>query len=163
MNKRIRALVMEVDGTLTDGGIYIGNNGEILKKFHVRDGYAIHDLLPGMGIIPIIITGRTSEIVKYRCEELGITHVIQGSRDKVSDLKDILAGEQISLEETAFIGDDLNDLQCMQIVGMKGCPNDAASEIKEIADYVSGKMGGEGAVRDFVEWIREQYVGSSLD
>ena len=121
----------------------------------MRDGYAIHDILPSMGIIPIIITGRESEIVRQRCKELGITHVIQGSKDKASDLKDILSKENISLQETAFIGDDMNDLQCMKIAGITGCPGDAAEEVIKIADYVSTRMGGEGAVRDFIEWIAE--------
>lgn len=155
MNKTIKALAMDVDGTLTDGGLYYGGNGEMMKKFHVRDGYAIHDILPSMGIIPIIITGRESEIVRQRCKELGITHVIQGSKDKASDLKDILSKENISLQETAFIGDDMNDLQCMKIAGITGCPGDAAEEVIKIADYVSTRMGGEGAVRDFIEWIAE--------
>lgn len=153
MSRRIKALVMDVDATLTDGSLYIGEHGECIKKFHVRDGYAIHDMLPEMGIIPIIITGRKSQIVLCRCRELGIVHVIQGSTDKVSDLNRILEEENIALEETAYIGDDVNDLQCMQMVGVCGCPGDAVREIKQISDYVSDKMGGNGAVRDFVEWI----------
>ena len=146
---------MDVDGTLTDGGLYIGNNGEIAKRFHVKDGYAIKHLLPEMGIIPVIITGRTSDIVLYRCDELGIKYVIQGSKDKVSDMKKILFQENIALEEVAYIGDDMNDLKCMNIVGMRACPHDAAQEIKQIADYVTEQAGGNGAVREFVEWIRK--------
>lgn len=148
---RIKALVMDVDGTLTDGGLYIGPNGEIAKRFHVKDGYAIHDLLPEKGIIPIIITGRQSEIVLQRCKELGIMHIVQGSKDKVADLKKILMQEKITLEETAYIGDDLNDLSCMKIVGLRGCPCDAADEVKQIADYITIRSGGNGAVREFVE------------
>ena len=153
MIEKIKALVMDVDGTLTDGGLYIGEDGELMKRFHVKDGYAIHDILPQMGIIPIIITGRTSKIVLRRCKELGIIRVVQGSRDKVQDLKRILEIEKISLEETAYIGDDLNDLNCMQIVGLKGCPQDAVMEIKKIADYITSSNGGNGAVREFIEWI----------
>ena len=109
----------------------------------MRDGYAIHDLLPALGIIPIVITGRTSEIVLRRCEELGVTHIVQGSRDKVADLMDILAREKISLEETAFIGDDLNDLPCMQLVGLKGCPGDAGSyKCCGLCDKSNGGTGG---------------------
>lgn len=152
----IRALVMDVDGTLTDGKLHIGSNGEVYKSFNVKDGYAIHDMLPVMGIIPIIITGRKSKIVECRCKELGILHVVQGSKDKLSDLKTILLREGIALEETAYIGDDLNDLICMNAVGLKGCPKDAAQEIQEIADFVSQKDGGNGAVREFVEWIKGQ-------
>lgn len=155
MNKKIKALIMDIDGTLTDGGLYIGNTGELVKRFHVKDGYAIHDLLPGMGIIPVIITGRESEIVLQRCKELGITYIVQGSRDKVSDMRKLLFQENITLEETAYIGDDINDLECMKIVGLKGCPIDAAWEVKQISDYVTERTGGNGAVREFVEWIRD--------
>lgn len=152
-DKRIKALAMDVDGTLTDGGIYIGTDGEMMKRFHVKDGYAIHDLLPAMGIIPIIITGRTSEIVKRRCAELGITRLVQGSTDKIGDLKKILARERIDMTETAYMGDDMNDYDCMRQVGLKGCPSDAADSIKKIADYITISSGGNGAVREFVEWI----------
>lgn len=151
----IKALVMDVDGTLTDGGLYIGAEGEVMKRFHVKDGYAIHDLLPQMGIVPIIITGRTSEIVAQRCRELGITRLVQGSSNKIEDLKKILADENISIAQVAYMGDDLNDYDCMVQAGLKGCPSDAASEIKSIADYVTQSSGGNGAVREFVEWIRE--------
>lgn len=151
----IKALVMDVDGTLTDGGLYIGADGEVMKRFHVKDGYAIHDLLPKMGIIPIIITGRTSKIVAQRCSELGITRLVQGSSNKIEDLKKILEEENIDIRQTAYMGDDLNDYDCMVRAGLKGCPKDAADEIKEIADYVTVRDGGNGAVREFVEWIRK--------
>lgn len=147
---------MDVDGTLTDGGIYMGNDGEIMKKFHVTDGYAIHELLPQMGIIPIIITGRQSEIVLRRCQELGIIRVVQGCSDKLFELKKIIAEEHITLEEVAYIGDDMNDFECMSKVGVKGCPGDAVNEIKKIADYVTEHEGGKGAVREFVEWLKKR-------
>ena len=151
---KIKALVMDVDGTLTDGGLYIGSQGEIMKRFHVKDGYGIHNMLPQMGIIPIILTGRNSEIVLERCRELDINKVIQGSTDKVKDMKALLEAEDISLNEVAYIGDDLNDLECMKLVKVRGCPKDAANEVKEICEYVSAYTGGNGAVRDFIEWIR---------
>ena len=147
---------MDVDGTLTDGGIYIGNNGEMMKRFDVKDGYAIHDILPQMGIIPFVITGRKSEIVLKRCQELGIKRVVQGCTDKLSILCTIMETEKIVAEEIAYIGDDLNDLDCMSIVGVAGCPSDAVEEIKEVADYVAKHKGGNGAVREFVEWIGVQ-------
>lgn len=155
---KVKALVIDVDGTLTDGGIYIGNNGEIMKKFYVKDGYAIHELLPQMGIIPIIITGRQSEIVSIRCQELGINRIVQGCSDKLLELKKIILEEQIAMEEVAYIGDDLNDFECMSQVGVKGCPNDAVDEIKKIADYVAEREGGKGAVREFIEWMKTQQV-----
>lgn len=151
----IRAMIMDVDGTLTDGGIYVCSQGEVLKKFNVKDGYGIKTLLPAMGIKPIIITGRTSDIVKQRCDELNITRLVQGSNDKLGDMITILQEEKISLSETAYIGDDLNDLECMKVAALRGCPYDAIDEAKSIADFVSGKNGGMGAVRDFINWINK--------
>lgn len=145
---------MDVDGTLTDGGIFISDSGEAMKQFYVRDGYAIRHILPEMGILPLIITGRKSEIVERRCRELDIVHLRQGSRNKIKDLKEILAEEQIAIEETAYIGDDVNDLDCMRSVALAGCPVDAVPEIKEIADFVAQAEGGRGAVREFIEWIK---------
>lgn len=154
---KIRALIMDVDGTLTDGGLYISENGEAMKRFHVKDGYGIRNILPQMGIIPIIITGRTSKIVLNRCKELGIERIVQGSTDKVKDMLQVLEQEGIGLKETAYIGDDLNDYDCMQMVGVRGCPNDAVKKIKEISDYVATAAGGNGAVREFIEWINMYY------
>ncbi len=155
---KIKALVMDVDGTLTDGAIYLGNDGEEMKMFHVKDGYAIKHILPQMGIIPIIITGKNSKIVQMRCDELGITRIVQGSVDKVADLKKALVTEQIGIEETAYIGDDMNDYECMSLVGLSGCPSDAAEEIKTVADYVTKTKGGKGAVREFIEWMKRQML-----
>lgn len=157
MNKKkftIKAIVMDVDGTLTDGGLYISETGELVKRFHVKDGYAIHDLLPQLGIIPIIITGRKSDIVLRRCNELGIVHVVQGSTEKLADLTKILSLEHIELAETAYIGDDINDLECMKKVGVKGCPCDAVDEVKKVVDYITKCSGGNGAVREFIEWLK---------
>lgn len=150
---RIRALVMDVDGTLTDGGIYICESGESFKKFNVKDGYGVHNLLPQYGIIPIIITGKKSSIVAIRAAELGIDHIIQGSKDKVADLSMIAKELGLLFEQIAYIGDDLNDLDVMKMVGIKGCPSDAANEIISICDYVCKKQGGDGAVREFIEWM----------
>ena len=155
---KIKALVMDVDGTLTDGGIYISDNGEAVKRFNVKDGYGIHNMLPRMGIIPIIITGRTSQIVLNRCKELGIKHIVQGSKDKVEDMFNILEQENIELSETAYIGDDMNDYECMQRVGLRGCPKDAVREIKEISEYITESAGGNGAVREFIEWLKNNEV-----
>lgn len=144
---------MDVDGTLTDGGIYLDNNGNELKKFNVKDGYAISTILPQYGIEPIVITGRKSEIVRKRCEELNIKRVVQGSKDKVYDMKIILNELAISMEETVYIGDDMNDIDCMKLVGVCACPNDAVDEIKKICDIVAEKKGGYGAVREIIDKI----------
>lgn len=150
---KIKAVVMDVDGTLTDGGIYLDSNGNEMKKFNVKDGYAINTLLQQYNIIPIIITGRKSEIVTRRCTELGIDYVVQGSKDKAYDMRVILNKLSIKMENIVYIGDDLNDLECMKLAGVCACPNDATEEIKSICDFVSTKRGGQGAVREIVEKI----------
>lgn len=151
----IRYFIMDVDGTLTDGRIYMGPAGEICKAFHIKDGCGIHDLLIPSGIKPVIMTGRESEIVLNRCKELGITQVWQGVLDKLDKLLSIVGGD--GLGETAYIGDDINDLSCMKAIikagGIVGCPADAADQVIDIAGFVSKKKGGEGAVREFIEWL----------
>lgn len=149
----IKYLVMDVDGTLTDGKIYMGAHGEMMKAFNIKDGCGIHDIaIPG-SIIPVIITGRTSEIVKKRCGELGIQQVYQGIKNKIEQLNSIAD----DLSQVAYIGDDINDLSCMIPVkeagGVVGCPADAVERVKEISDFVALHNGGDGAVRDFIEWI----------
>ena len=146
---------MDVDGTLTDGKIYIGNEGEIFKAFDVKDGYAIHYILPKYGITPVIITGRNSAIMEKRCAEIGIKLLFQGITDKIAILRDVVNGA--SLDCVAYIGDDFNDLECMQLIkeegGLIGCPSDAIKQIKAIASFQSSKTGGNGAVREFIEYI----------
>ncbi len=154
MNKKnIRFLVMDVDGTLTDGKIYMGQNGELCKAFNIKDGCGIHDILIPAGIEPIIITGRNSEILLKRCKELGITQVYQEISDKLAKLTSITK----NLCDVAYIGDDINDLYCMQAIknagGIIGCPQDSAKKVLNISDFVSEHKGGDGAVRDFIEWI----------
>lgn len=156
-------IVMDVDGTLTDGKIYIGADGELFKAFNVKDGYAIKEMIPKYGRIPIIITARDSEILRNRCNELNIKYVYQGVRDKLRKLTDILLEQgkkdhvDYSYEDCAYIGDDILDLQCMEPIktagGLTGCPADAVKDVRKIADYVCSKNSGDGAVREFVEWV----------
>lgn len=143
-------LVMDVDGTLTDGRIYIGSDGEIMKAFDVKDGYAIARLKQ-FGIEPVIITGRKSDIVCIRAGELKITELHQGIEDKLSKLKSIAVEYNLSSEEIAYIGDDLNDIACMEYCGLSACPGDAIEQIKGIVDYVCVNFGGRGAVREFID------------
>lgn len=144
---------MDVDGTLTDGKIYMGNDGEIMKAFDVKDGCGIHDIAVPAGLIPVIITGRESKILENRCKELGITKLYQGVADKVQRLKAIVP----DFSEVAYIGDDINDLPCMKEVrgagGIVGCPADAVKEVVDAATFVCTRKGGNGAVREFIEWI----------
>ena len=158
MADKIKYLVMDVDGTLTDGKIYMGTSGEMLKAFDIKDGYGIHDILIPYGITPVIITGRSSKILENRCRELSITDLFQGIKDKIYVLQ-YLCSNNSSLQEVAYIGDDLNDLPCMKLVkeagGIIGCPADAVSSVIEISSFVSSKNGGDGAVRDFIEHLIE--------
>lgn len=167
----IKYLVMDVDGTLTDGKIYMGSNGELMKAFNIKDGCGIHDLLLPSGITPLIITGRKSEIVANRCKEIGIEHYFQGVGDKIATLNEFLANNGGGLSEVAYAGDDLNDLACMRKVkengGLIGVPSNACQQVKELADFVSEYVGGDGAVRDFIEYIiynnNKQSQQSSLE
>lgn len=149
----IKYLVMDVDGTLTDGKIYMGNDGEVMKVFNIKDGCGIHDILIPAGITPVIITGRSSKILENRCKELGITNLHQGIRNKVEKLLTITT----DLSTVAYIGDDINDLSCMEPIkeagGLVGCPADAVQKVKNIADFISTRNGGNGAVREFIEWL----------
>ena len=157
----IRFLVMDVDGTLTDGKIYMGQNGELFKAFDIKDGYAIKEMLPAMGIIPVIITARESQIVWHRCQELDITELHQGCRDKIGKLKEILKaygqkdGVEYDLSNVAYVGDDLLDLQCIEPINQNGgftsCPADAAQGVKKSVTYNCNRNGGDGAIREFVE------------
>jgi 3-deoxy-D-manno-octulosonate 8-phosphate phosphatase (KDO 8-P phosphatase) len=151
---------MDVDGTLTDGQIFMGQSGEIFKSFSVKDGYAIAHILKQHKIIPVIITGRHSDIVSRRAAELDIRHVFQGIEDKTQCLREILSQEwtyDLKLQNVAYIGDDLPDYECMQMIkdagGIVGCPSDACAKIKDISDFVSCHKGGDGAVREFIEHI----------
>lgn len=153
----IKLFVMDVDGTLTDGHIYFGDNGEMFKAFHVRDGYAIAHIFPVCGIVPVIITGKSSEIVARRSKELKITEVYQGISDKLTKLKEIAAKYNVSPEEIAYIGDDVNDLECMEYCGLTACPSDALDEVLGKVDYVCKREGGRGAVREFADYVVDSY------
>lgn len=148
---------MDVDGTLTDGKIYMGVHGELMKAFDIKDGYGIHDMLIPAGVTPVIITGRKSEILENRCGELGITNLFQGVKDKVSKLNTFLSDHKADLSQVAYIGDDLNDIECMKAVkeagGMTGCPRDAVKGVLSISNFRSKKNGGNGAVREFIEYL----------
>ena len=151
----INYLIMDVDGTLTDGKVYMGSEGEAIKAFSIKDGYVINYILKPVNIVPIIITARTSSIVQHRCDELGITEVYQGKTDKLFTLKEIV-GES-KFENCAYFGDDILDLMCMSPIkksgGIVGCHADAVQEVKAIADYICVNKAGEGALREFAEWL----------
>ena len=147
----IKLLVMDVDGTLTDGQVYIGEQGEIMKAFDVKDGYGILQC-EKLGIEPVIITGRNSLILEHRAKELGITELYQGVKShKIDKLRAIAKQFNCTANEIAYIGDDENDLECIQYCGTSGCPSDAVDKVKKHVTYVCNRSGGHGAVREFIE------------
>lgn len=150
---RIKLLVMDVDGTLTDGKIYMGAEGEMMKAFDVKDGYGIAHILPRLGITPVIITGRRSGIVERRCAELGIAELYQGVGDKLEKLREVAEKHELSPGQIAYIGDDENDRACMEFAGLSACPSDADQSAVNAADYVCRAAGGRSAVREFIEYI----------
>ncbi|MGG7620231.1 KdsC family phosphatase [Bacillus coreaensis] len=154
-------LVMDVDGTLTDGKIYVGENGEVFKAFNVRDGYRLINI-EKYNIVPVIITGRNSEILARRAAELKIEEVHQGVDDKLQVLDEIINRYQLSYENVAYIGDDVNDIDCMNVCYLKACPADAIDEVIGVVDYVCKSNGGNGAVRELIDLIvRNNYKNNN--
>ena len=153
--KDIKFLVLDVDGTLTDGKIYVDDKDNSFKAFNVKDGFALVNWLKLGGEVAIL-TGKKSNIVERRAKELGIKYIIQGSKNKKQDLKNLLKELNITFENVAYIGDDLNDLGVMKSVGFSACPKDSVQEVLEITNFISSKNGGDGAVREFLEHIMKK-------
>ena len=131
----IKLVLLDVDGTLTDGGIYRGNNGEELKRFNVKDGYVIVNAQK-LGVEFGIITGRKSELVEIRAKELKIKYLYQEISEKTVILEEIMKKTGLTKEEIAYMGDDLNDVLIMKQVGLSGAPKDAVNEVIQIADFI---------------------------
>ena len=148
----IKLLALDVDGVLTDGRIYYGNDGEELKSFSIKDGLGIKLLQRG-GIEVVIITGRSSNIVSRRATELGIAEVIQGREDKLVALEEVCSKRSLDLRECAYMGDDLPDLKAVQAAGLGLAPADAVAQLTAAADWVSDFGGGAGAVRQAAEQL----------
>lgn len=152
--QQIRLLAMDVDGVLTDGSLNIGAEGELFKAFNAKDGIGI-SLAMRNGLEIALITGRRSEIIHRRAEELGITLLYEGVKDKALQLKQIAAERGISLDEIAYMGDDLNDLPAMVQAGISFAPADAAKDVLKAVNAVASCNGGRGAVREIIELILE--------
>lgn len=148
----IQLLVLDVDGVLTDGGLYVDDDGKPSKKFNVKDGLGIK-LAQRLGIQIAILTGKTSQVVEHRAKELGIEIVIQGSKDKGADINALCEKTGVPIRFTAMVGDDLPDLPAFAVVGYKIAVGDAADETKAAADFVTTKSGGQGAVREAIEHL----------
>jgi len=152
---RIRLVLLDVDGTLTDGQLIYGPDGEGFKSFNVKDGMGI-SLAQKEGIKVGIISGRSSGLVDARAGELNIVHVWQGIKDKGGLLRDILEQCSCAPEDVAFMGDDVNDLPLLKEVGLSAAPGDAVREVREAVDYVAERDGGRGAVRELLDFIRAE-------
>ncbi len=154
--RSVEALVLDVDGVLTDASLIYGPRGEEFKAFSARDGFAVR-LAESEGIKVAVLTGRVSAAVTARLAELGVPPrlAVQGSRDKRGDIADLAARLGISLAGVAFMGDDIPDLPALATVGLAACPSDAADEVKQRCHYVAAAPGGRGAVRDLVRLVLE--------
>lgn len=148
----IRFLLLDVDGVLTDGKIIYGSSGEELKHFNVKDGQGIRIWLE-TGHKVGVITGRTSTMTQKRCKELKIDHVVIGSHDKLPAYEKMLTTVGVTHEETMVIADDLMELPLLARAGFKVAVHDAVDEVREAADYVTRRVGGDGAVREAIDFV----------
>jgi len=150
--KKIKIVLTDVDGVLTDGGRYYTRNGEVVKKFDTRDGMGVNVLLRNK-IKTMIVTKETSQIVKKWAKEMNVTHVFSGIIKKESILIKICKNFKVSHQEIAYIGDDINDLGLMKKVGFSGTPKNSDFTTKKIADYICKNNGGQSAFREFADVI----------
>ncbi len=151
--RRIKLLLTDSDGVLTDTGVYYSDNGEELKRFSIRDGMGVERLRKFAGVEVGIITGENSGPVARRAEKLQVTELHLGIKDKMAILHEIAQRYKLDLDQIAYIGDDTNDVDVMQAVGLSACPADATRFARAAADYVCASGGGHGAFRDFAELI----------
>lgn len=151
---KIKLVLTDVDGVLTDNGVYYSNAGEVMKRFSIRDGMGV-ERLRKQDIQTGIITGERSPSVARRAEKLGITELHMDAKNKLAVLGEILQRKELKAEEVAFIGDDVNDLEIMQAVGLAACPADAMPQVTRIVHYHCQTKGGYGAFRELAEFIIE--------
>ncbi len=157
---RIKLVLTDVDGVLTDGGMYYGSDGDTLKRFNTRDGMGM-ELLRNHGILTGIITREQTEIVSQRAKKLQVDILVQGCRDKLPALQQILAERNLKASEVAYIGDDLNDVEVLAHVGFSAAPADAAEEARKIVHYICAAKGGAGCFREFAEVILQAACSAS--
>lgn len=150
--EKIRLVAFDVDGVFTDGRFYLSDDGVESKTFHTQDGYGVRRLLDA-GIAVAVISGRKSQAVTQRMAELGVAHVVLGCKDKVAALDKLAAELGLSASECAYVGDDLPDLPLLDHVGFSVAVANAVSLLQEQCDYVTGKPGGFGAVREVCDLI----------
>lgn len=149
---KIKLVAFDVDGVLTNGEIIYSESGEELKIFNAKDGQGM-SLLNKKGFITAVITARKTTVVDRRAKDLDITHVYQGSKNKLESLHELMRKYNLDYSEIAYVGDDLPDICVLEKVGFAFCPSDAVEEVKQICLFVSSKEGGKGAVREFCNFI----------
>lgn len=152
--RNIRLFATDVDGVLTDAGMYYSESGDEWKKFNTRDGMGIK-LLQRAGLVTAIVTQERTRLVARRAEKLAIPELHQGAMDKLSVIRDMAARHGVTLRQVAYIGDDVNDIEALKAVGFSAAPADGLPQVLEIVGYVCRKNGGEGAVRELAEMILE--------
>lgn len=150
--RAVKALILDVDGVLTDGRIIFDDDGRELKFFHVRDGHGLKMLMRA-GIEVIFLTGRTSRVVEHRAKDLGVESVYQGARNKIAVFKEVLEEKGLKPGETACMGDDITDVPLFKMAGFSASVADACEEALRAADFVTRAGGGKGAVREVCELI----------
>ena len=148
----IKGFAFDVDGVFTDGQVYLLAGNEFVRSMNIKDGYAVQHCVK-MGYPVAIISGGSSEEVRKRFIHLGVTDIYLKSSNKMDDFEDFRFKYHLEPEDILYMGDDIPDYQVMERVGVSTCPSDAATEIKQIADYVSDKGGGRGCVRDVIEQV----------
>ncbi len=149
---RIKTLLFDVDGVLTNGQVFLMENGEFVRNMNSKDGYALQ-LAVKKGYRVAIITGGNSQVLKKALHALGIADVFLSQHDKLQCYKDYINEHSLNEEEILYMGDDLPDYEVMQRVGIASCPNNSAHEIKEISIYISNRNGGDGCARDIIEQV----------
>ncbi|MEY4704339.1 MAG: 3-deoxy-D-manno-octulosonate 8-phosphate phosphatase KdsC [Nitrospirota bacterium] len=150
--QRIRLFATDVDGVLTDAGMYYAESGDEWKKFNTRDGMGIK-LLQKAGIITAIVTQEQTKLVARRAEKLMVPELHQGVMDKLSLVREMASRHGLTLSQVAYIGDDINDLETLKAVGFSATPADGMPQVVAVVDYICQKKGGEGAVREIIEMI----------
>ena len=150
--KQIELVIFDIDGVLTDGSLFIGDDGQEYKAFNSKDGHGIRMLMDG-GIDVAIITGRQSEVVKHRAGDLGITRIYQGKREKLPAFLELLDETKLSAEQVAYVGDDVVDLPVMSKVGLAICVQNGHAFVKQHSHWVTDAAGGQGAGREVCELL----------
>ncbi|QNL48421.1 HAD-IIIA family hydrolase [Olivibacter sp. SDN3] len=150
--RKVKVLVFDVDGVLTDGKVLVTENGDQLRTFNIRDGYALQ-LAVKREMPVVVITGGKSQGVLMRLSGLHVKHIFLGVNNKIKVLKEWLDDHRFNLDDVLYMGDDMPDLGVMKLVGMAACPADAIEEVKSISHYISAREGGRGAVRDVIEKV----------